>query len=159
MSTSSSRAWTFFEYQQGCGFGERLLFPSEFAFERPHSSHRRQRRPPFLAEGQSPLLVVRLEHVLAAKEIRQLGTRQGARLRQDPNLLLDRPIAPWALRRHDWKTTRLLHPPRKRLLPEARFQCQLPRTDRISAGQARHHLLSNGQRERLRHRIVAFSPR
>ena len=114
---------------------------------------------PSSPQGHSPLLVFGLQNAFPLEEIRQLATRERARSRQDPNLLLDRPVAPRALRRHGGKTTRLLPPPRERLLAEAGFQCQLPRTDRIFAGQARHHLLSKCQRERLRHRVVAFSPR
>jgi hypothetical protein len=101
---------------------------------------------------------------LAVRGIPRLpfGTRRTSfvlAVAQNPNLLLDRPVAPRALRRHDWKSTRLLQPPRERLLAQAGFQCQLPRTDRIFAGQARHHPLFKGQGEWLRHRIVACSPR
>ena len=116
-SSSSSRARSFFsEHQQCRGFGERLLFPRELALERPDPLHRRQRRTPFLTQGQSPVLVFGLQYALALEQIRQLRTREGARRRQNPNLLLDRPVAPRAIRRHDWKSTRLLQPPRERLL-------------------------------------------
>ena len=60
----------FFEHQQRGGFGERLLFPRELALERANPLHRRQRRPPFLAEGQSPLLVFGQQYALALEEIR-----------------------------------------------------------------------------------------
>jgi hypothetical protein len=65
---------------------------------------------------------------------------------------------PRALRRHDRKTTRLLQPTRERLLPETRFPRQLPRADRIAAGQTGDHLLSKCWRKGLRHAVVAFSP-
>jgi hypothetical protein len=86
---------------------------------------------PVLTQTKSPLLVFGLQNGLAAEEIRQLRTRQGARRCQNPNLLLTRPVAPRALRRHDWTSTRLLQPPRERLLAQTGFQGQLPRTDRI----------------------------
>ena len=72
--SSSSRARSFFEYEQGGGFGERLFFPRELTLERADPLHRRQRRPPFLGEGESPLLVLGLQYALALEEIGQLGS-------------------------------------------------------------------------------------
>jgi hypothetical protein len=47
--------------------------------------------------NRSPLFVFRLEHILACQAFLQLGGGKRARLGQDPDLLLNRPVAPRAL--------------------------------------------------------------
>jgi hypothetical protein len=134
----------FFEHQQGGGFSKRLFLPLELTLERADPLHHRQRRPPFFVQGESPVLVLGLPYTLALEELGQLGTCEGTRLRQNPNLLVDGPLALRALCWHDRKTTRLLAPPRECLLAEAGFHAELPRTDRIFASQPRNHLLFKG---------------
>jgi hypothetical protein len=140
-----------------CRVGQRLLLPSELALAGANPLHRGQRRVAFVTQRLPPLFALRWEHALACQAPWSSAAVRALALGETPDRLLDRPVAPLAFRGHEQKTTPLLRPARKRLLSETRFQRRLPRTDRIFAGQARHHLLFEPQGERLRHQTVAFS--
>jgi hypothetical protein len=85
-----------------------------------------------------------LQDAFALQKCGQLGTGQATCRCQDSDLVLNRPLASGSLRRHQRQRTRLLQPPRERLLPEAGLARELPGTHRIVARQARHHLLLKG---------------
>ena len=87
MDRSSAACSCFLSTSRAAASASAFTFPRELALERPNPLHRRQRCPPFLAQGESPLLEFRRPYALALEDIRQLGTREGARLRQDSSLL------------------------------------------------------------------------
>jgi hypothetical protein len=73
-------------------------------------------------------------------------------------LVIDGPFFGPALGRHHREATRLLQPPRERLLTETGLERQLSGADRIVPGQPFEHFLFVGHGEWSGHVVVAFSP-